>query len=103
MQMKPRITPLIVSVSLLIGGASWAIHLAQTPVTAQSSAVRIALVNTPGDVLQPLLPGFEMQTGYRPSIIYTGEDPYTLARNGGADLVISHYGHAGVEPFVVQG
>ena len=36
-------------------------------------------------------------------IVYTGNDPFAVARDGKADLVISHYGHPGVQPFITAG
>jgi len=60
-------------------------------------------VNVPDDVLRPLLPDFQKQTGHSAEIVYTGNDPFAVAREGKADLVISHYGHEGVEPFVTDG
>ena len=72
-------------------------------VTSQSAIVRLAMVNVPDDVVRPLLPAFEKQSGRRGEIVYTGNDPFAVAREGKADLVISHYGHEGVEPFVTQG
>jgi len=65
--------------------------------------VRLALVNVPDDVLRPLLDDFQTQAGFAAQIVYTGNDPFSVARNGKADLVISHYGHQGVEPFVTAG
>jgi len=73
------------------------------PVFSESAAVRLALVVVPDELLRPLLPDFQKQTGLRADIVYTGKDPYTVARAGKADLVISHYGHEGVEPFVTEG
>jgi len=70
---------------------------------AQSGGVRLALVNVPDELLRPLLPAFQMQTGIRAEIVYTGNDPFAVAREGKADLVISHYGHEGVQPFVSEG
>jgi len=70
---------------------------------SQSATVRLAMVNVPDDVVRPLLPVFEKQSGRRAEIVYTGNDPFAVAREGKADLVISHYGHQGVEPFVTQG
>ena len=71
--------------------------------TAQPAGVRLALVNVPDDVLRPLLPLFEQQHKLRASIVYTGNDPFAVGRAGDADLIISHYGHQGVEPFVTSG
>jgi len=70
---------------------------------SQNGVVRLALVNVPDELLRPLLPDFQKQTGLSADIAYTGNDPFTVAREGRADLVISHYGHEGVEPFVTEG
>jgi tungstate transport system substrate-binding protein len=75
----------------------------QSVVLAQKAKVRMALVNVPDEVLRPLLPQFEKQTGLTPEIVYTGNDPFSVGREGKADLVISHYGHEGVEKFVTEG
>jgi tungstate transport system substrate-binding protein len=72
-------------------------------IAAQNTHVRLALVNVPNDLLDPLLPDFEKQTGLQAEIVYTGNDPFGVARAGKADLVISHYGHEGVQPFVTAG
>src|SRR3954470_9067221 len=69
---------------------------------ADSSAVRLAMVNVPDDVVRPLLAEFAA-SGMRAEIVYTGNDPFAVAREGKADLVIVHYGHEGVEPFVTGG
>ena len=61
------------------------------------------MVNVPDDVVRPLLGDFAAQTGKRAEIVYTGNDPFAVAREGRADLVISHYGHEGVELFVTYG
>jgi len=61
------------------------------------------MVNIPDDIVRPLLPEFQKQTGLPAEIVYTGDDPYGPARAGKADLVISHYGHHGVESFVSEG
>ena len=75
------------------------------PVGAQPQAktVRLAMVNVPDDVVRPLLGDFAAHSGERAEIVYTGNDPFAIAREGKADLVISHYGHEGVEPFVTGG
>src|SRR5829696_6924235 len=74
---------------------------AQQPVPAPR--VRLALVNVPDDVLRPMLPLFNARTAHLAEIVYAGNDPFSVARNGAADLVIAHYGHAGVQPFVTAG
>jgi tungstate transport system substrate-binding protein len=71
-------------------------------VALQPPAVRLALVNVPDDIVRPLLPMFQAQTGRTATIVYTGRDPFGVARDGKADLVIAHYGHEGVEPFVTS-
>ena len=71
--------------------------------SSETTAVRLALVVVPDDLLRPLLPEFQTQTGMKAEIVYSGEDPYAFARAGKADLVISHYGHEGVKPFVTGG
>jgi tungstate transport system substrate-binding protein len=77
--------------------------LAQSPPSPQGGTVRLALVNVPNEVLQPMLPDFLKQTGIKAEIMYVGDNPYSVAREGKADLVISHYGHEGAEPFVTEG
>lgn len=74
-----------------------------TPGATAAGLIRVALVNTPDDLLLELLPDFEAQTGYSVELVYVGEEPYTEARQGKADLVISHYGHEQVEGFVQEG
>jgi len=76
---------------------------ARTTTDSGHGTVRLALVNTPEDLVRPMLPDFQKQTGIRAEIVYTGNDPYGMARQGKADLVISHYGHQGVESFVSGG
>jgi tungstate transport system substrate-binding protein len=81
------------------------ILLVATCLTAfsQGGSVRLALVNVPDELLKPLLPDFQKQTGLPAEIIYTGNDPFSAGREGKADLIISHYGHEGVEPFMAAG
>jgi tungstate transport system substrate-binding protein len=69
-----------------------------------SDVVRLAVVNTPefSGLLDDLLAGFEQETGIEVEV-YSGSDVYKKARNGKADLVISHYGKKGVERFVKDG
>jgi tungstate transport system substrate-binding protein len=88
---------------LFVGMAfAWGLLLRQVS-TAASTQVRLALVNVPDDLIKTLLPGFKKESGYDAEIVYTGNDPFAEARNGKADLVISHYGHEGTEPFVSAG
>jgi len=80
-----------------------ALIVAAATAFSQGAGVRLALVNVPDELLRPILPDFQKQTGLKAEIIYTGNDPFAVAREGKADLVISHYGHEGVEPFVTEG
>lgn len=80
------------------------VALGPTPAAAQFSTVRLAVVPSPAEtgLLRSLLPDFERESGYRVEV-YSGEDVHDVARAGRADLVISHYGHAGTEAFMAQG
>ncbi len=69
---------------------------------AGQAPVRLAMVNVPDDVVRPLLPLFQQQHGQAAAIVYTGNDPFAEGRAGRADLVIAHFGHDGVEPFVSE-
>lgn len=71
---------------------------------SETQIVRLAVVITPESsaLLGNILPGFERQTGYSVEVSSTST-PYELARAGKADLVLSHYGHAGVEDFLTEG
>ena len=73
------------------------------PAALQTRTVRLAMVNVPDDVVRPLMPEFSKQSGQQAEIVYTGNDPFAVAREGKADLVIAHYGHEGVAPFVTGG
>jgi tungstate transport system substrate-binding protein len=79
------------------------VSAAPAPQSPPSTIVRLALVRVPEDVLAPLLPKFQAETGVAASIVYAGRDPFSVARDGKADLVISHYGHEGVEEFILGG
>ncbi len=72
--------------------------------TTLTSLVRLSSVVTPqdGGLYDDLLPDFERQTGYQVELT-TGEDVYSPARNGQADVVLSHYGHEDAQTFVQDG
>jgi hypothetical protein len=53
---------------------------------SQGGSVRLALVNVPDELLKPLLPDFQKQTGLRAEIVYTGSDPFSAGREGKAEL-----------------
>ena len=71
---------------------------------AQGNVVRLAVVNTPAEsgLLQDILPDFQKETGLLVDL-YAGSDAIIRARNGQADLIISHYGHADLESFMTDG
>lgn len=71
---------------------------------AQSSVIRLQVVNVPVDsgLLAELLPDFESTTGYRVEMA-KGEQVYDMARQGAADLILSHYGHSQVDDFMADG
>ena len=79
------------------------LHGSSAPVALQTRTVRLAMVNVPDDILRTLMPEFAKQLGQQAEIVYTGNDPFAVARDGKADLVIAHYGHEGVAPFVIGG
>ena len=72
--------------------------------TIRSSLVRLSSVVTPhdGGLYDDLLPDFERQTGYQVELT-TSEDVYGPARNGQADVVLSHFGHEDAQTFVQDG
>lgn len=74
------------------------------PARARSQSVRIASVPTAveGGVLPDLAGSFERETGVSVAIA-KDEEPYDVAERGGADLVISHFGHKDTERFVTRG
>ena len=98
-----KIIKSIVLMSIPASGIWLVLNLSASLAATQRPLVRLALVNVPEDILRPLLPEFQAQTGFPAEIVYTGNDPFTPGREGKADLVISHYGHEGVEPFVEAG
>ncbi len=100
--MRSRVSKVTLAL-LVVMGTVVGVRLDSTRVIAHSGSVRLALVNVPDELLRPLLPAFQVQTGIRAEIVYTGNDPFAVAREGKADLVISHYGHDGVQPFVSEG
>lgn len=66
--------------------------------------IRLAVVNTPlqSGLLSALLPGFEHACGCRVQV-FGGNEALAVAERGEADLVIAHFGKAGVEQFVTRG
>ena len=55
-----------------------------------------------GNVLPELVADFEKASAYRIELS-SGETVYSSAREGKADLVVSHYGHREAEDFVLEG
>lgn len=102
-RLSPTLRRLPIVVVTLLMAITFLLSPRPTSAGSQEPGVRLALVNVPSDVLRPLLPDFQKQTGRSAEIVYTGNDPFAVARDGKADLVISHYGHPGVQPFVTAG
>ncbi len=75
-----------------------------TGTTTSTSLVRLSSVVTPqdGGLYDDLLPDFERQTGYQVELT-TGQDVYGPARDGQADVVLSHYGHKDAQVFMQDG
>jgi len=72
--------------------------------TANNGVVRLAIVNTPkySGLIDFLAEDFRKNTGFRVEV--TGSsDVYEIARDGKADILISHYGREEVEKFVLDG
>ena len=72
--------------------------------TTSTALVRLSSVVTPqdGGLYDDLLPDFERETGYQVELT-TGQDVYGPARDGQADVVLSHYGHKDAQAFVQDG
>jgi tungstate transport system substrate-binding protein len=68
------------------------------------NVIRVASVPTAveGNLLPTLIAEFEKQSALRVQLS-ANDDVYGLARNGFADLVISHYGHRNAEAYVMDG
>lgn len=66
--------------------------------------VRLAAVNTPeySGLLDDLIAVFKQESGTSVEV-YSGEDVYEQAREGRADLIISHYGKPELQPFMEDG
>jgi len=71
---------------------------------AAADLVRIASVPTAvdGGLLPVLIGEFEKESGLK-TTLFPDVEPYLLAGAGKVDLVISHFGHRGVEEFVLKG
>jgi tungstate transport system substrate-binding protein len=79
--------------------------LVEIPAPAlEPGVVRVASVKTAvdGKLLPALIERFERASTYRVRLT-TGTEVYTAAREGNADVVVSHYGHKDAEQFVLDG
>lgn len=87
---------------LIMSACSEAERQAKTLQPANPNVVRLAVVITPqsSGLLGEIIPQFERDSGL---VVYAGSDVYKKAREGKADLVISHYGKHEVEGFVLEG
>ena len=101
--MRVAISLLLLVIAIIDAGST--VHAQQRAAPMefdQTRTLRIAVVNTPDVLLEGLIATFQEDTGYRVSLTIT-EGVYDLARNGMADMVIAHYGHAGTEQFMSEG
>ncbi len=75
-----------------------------SPGAGKNTRVRLATVTTiqSGGLLDQLVADFEAKTGDTVEV-YAGDDPYTQARAGKADLVFSHLGHKDAQAFIQDG
>ncbi len=87
---------------LIITSAQWIAF----PVTAQEhpDLLRVGAVNTPyyTGLLDALIEDFKKDGG-KDVWVFSGRDVYDRARDGTVDMIISHYGKDGTEPFVLDG
>ena len=74
------------------------------PGAANNKTVRLATVTTiqSGGLLDKLVADFQEKTGVTVEV-YAGDDVYTQARAGKADLVFSHLGHKDAQAFLQDG
>ncbi|MHB1711397.1 MAG: hypothetical protein ACYCV7_08345 [Acidimicrobiales bacterium] len=72
---------------------------------AAGRELRLLSVPTPSDggEWSQLLPPFSRQSGIHVKLRTATANLYDLARRGDGDLVYSHYGHAGLSAFVLDG
>ena len=73
-------------------------------VPMEPDVIRVASVKTAveGNLLPELIARFERESPHRVKLA-TGVRVYDLARDGNADVVVSHYGHKDAEQFVLEG
>jgi tungstate transport system substrate-binding protein len=71
---------------------------------ARPDVVRLSTVVIPNDsgLYKEILPEFERRTGYKVELA-GAQDVHGPARSGKADIVLSHYQHEGVAPFMTDG
>lgn len=83
-------------------GACGKMDLKGTP--SANAPIRIISVPTAidGGLLPALVESFRAETGLS-VVVTSSEDPYTAARLGKHDLVISHFGHRDIEKFIIKG
>lgn len=79
---------------------------ALTPLAPATDSHVVRVVSVPtaveGNLLPTLIAEFEKQSPLKVQLA-SNDDVYGLARNGFADLAISHYGHKNAEEFVMGG
>lgn len=75
-----------------------------TVAAARPDVVRVSTVVVPNDsgLYKELLPEFERRSGLKVELA-GAQDVYGPARSGNADIVVSHYQHDGLSPFMTEG
>lgn len=84
------------------GAAKVAPPLASATVNAKKLRIISVPTAVDGNLLPTLVAEFQKTSGLEVTMEAT-EEPYELAREGKADIVVSHYGHKHLEDFVLEG
>lgn len=85
-------------------GAAQASAAPKPSAASRPDAIRLSTVVVPNDsgLYKELLPEFERRSGMKVELA-GGTDVYGPARTGNADMVLSHYQHDGLSPFMTDG
>lgn len=97
----PRTTTSTAAPTATVGATPSA---APAAASARAEVVRLSTVVVPNDsgLYKELLPDFEKRSGLKVELM-GGQDVYGPARAGRADIVLSHYQHDGLSPFMQEG
>lgn len=100
----PAIRNTAITLALTLSCVSVSNLLATSSHAEEQNTLRVAVVHTPdfSGLMAMLTEKFEKESGIEVEYQSTG-NPYELAKQGKADLVISHYGKSGLQDFVEAG